>query len=754
MSNSGAASSDRKNACTSTQEGLRLIEQLQNLLIRKDEEIDALKEDIRALKIEKNTVVGGIKSHNDMRWKNAETQTETVLQCSTAASQIDIPKLEMQSLEESNCGESGDCAILPTAGVETQEAKLKVDNQKGAKAEVAFAVTARNCEIADEIDGKIAVVNREGSASSSYGKGSASPQKSSRRTGSHVKRQNSKGRVDSTYQLSPDLQAVTVDLLANKYGGKEKANNAAKVIQDYYRQMVLSRSFKRVRAYSEKRKKSFTQLPEYPFHVAKKLSQPSFYDIENPVLIVDLDDEDSKNSSTYLQTKDNSETELKAKEKSNSFLMSRGRPIADEKGTAGNDGRMILLSSDSVFYQGTPRESKTERELRLGSSAPVDSTLKQDVHDEQKDRRESRETHDKICRTESTDSYEVIDAQQYLHVISLGNDDHQTESLSSISSEIIEEGNESRDQSASLFYDDEYYPPTVDKSKKWKYRIGINLFNSKPEDGIGYLVDNGLLQNTPDAIADFLRKETSIAKQKISEYFGNYRKEMNREALGKFALSFDFANKEIDDALRQFQSYFKLTGEAQSIERFLQVFSERYVASNPKGISQNVDTILLLSFAMAMLNTDLHNGNVKRKMNVEDFIRNLRGTDDGKDFPQEMLHGIFNRIQRNEFSTGADHMTQLKQIEQSFIGRIPTLAEPHRQFIKLFSLEEVYDPNRRDKPHFRLAFLFNDLLLLAKARSKPGPHGSGHFFSMKASYSLLGMQVAEFTNERKLANFH
>ena len=44
-------------------------------------------------------------------------------------------------------------------------------------------------------------------------------------------------------------------------------------------------------------------------------------------------------------------------------------------------------------------------------------------------------------------------------------------------------------------------------------------------------MDNGLLQNTPEAIADFLRKETSIAKQKISEYFGNFRKEMNREAL-------------------------------------------------------------------------------------------------------------------------------------------------------------------------------------------------------------------------------
>ena len=47
------------------------------------------------------------------------------------------------------------------------------------------------------------------------------------------------------------------------------------------------------------------------------------------------------------------------------------------------------------------------------------------------------------------------------------------------------------------------------------------------------------------------------------------------------------------------------------------------------------------------------------------------GTDDGQDFPQEMLHGIFTRIQKNEFSTGGDHMTQLKQIEQSFIGKIP-----------------------------------------------------------------------------------
>ena len=53
----------------------------------------------------------------------------------------------------------------------------------------------------------------------------------------------------------------------------------------------------------------------------------------------------------------------------------------------------------------------------------------------------------------------------------------------------------------------------------------------------------------------------------------------------------------------------------------------------------------------------------------------VSGTDDGKDFPQEMLQNIYNRIQRNEFSTGADHMTQLKQIEHSFIGKIPVIFQ-------------------------------------------------------------------------------
>ena len=67
---------------------------------------------------------------------------------------------------------------------------------------------------------------------------------------------------------------------------------------------------------------------------------------------------------------------------------------------------------------------------------------------------------------------------------------------------------------------------------------------------------------------------------------------------------------------------------------------------NPGRVADNPDTILLLAFALAMLNTDLHNQNVKRRMTPEDFMKNLRGTDNGNDLDQDMLRNMYTRIQK------------------------------------------------------------------------------------------------------------
>ena len=50
-----------------------------------------------------------------------------------------------------------------------------------------------------------------------------------------------------------------------------------------------------------------------------------------------------------------------------------------------------------------------------------------------------------------------------------------------------------------------------------------------------------------------------------------------------------------------------------------------------------IDTCYVLSFAIIMLNTSLHNPSVKDKPTVERFISMNRGINDGGDLPPDLL---------------------------------------------------------------------------------------------------------------------
>ena len=49
------------------------------------------------------------------------------------------------------------------------------------------------------------------------------------------------------------------------------------------------------------------------------------------------------------------------------------------------------------------------------------------------------------------------------------------------------------------------------------------------------------------------------------------------------------------------------------------------MSCNPSQEENVQDIVLILAFAIVMLNTDLHSPNVKKRMTEEDFIVNLRG---------------------------------------------------------------------------------------------------------------------------------
>ncbi|KAK1445167.1 guanyl-nucleotide exchange factor like protein [Babesia gibsoni] len=62
----------------------------------------------------------------------------------------------------------------------------------------------------------------------------------------------------------------------------------------------------------------------------------------------------------------------------------------------------------------------------------------------------------------------------------------------------------------------------------------------------------------------------------------------------------------------------------------------------------NSDVIFVLSYSIIMLNTDQHNSQIKKKMKLEDFVRNNKGINNGKNLPYEFLEDIYTTIKHHE----------------------------------------------------------------------------------------------------------
>uniref|UniRef100_H3AGR3 Cytohesin-2 n=1 Tax=Latimeria chalumnae TaxID=7897 RepID=H3AGR3_LATCH len=172
--------------------------------------------------------------------------------------------------------------------------------------------------------------------------------------------------------------------------------------------------------------------------------------------------------------------------------------------------------------------------------------------------------------------------------------------------------------------------------------------------GIQFLVENELLKWTPDDIAQFLYKGEGLNKTAIGDYLGE-RDEFNIKVLHAFVDLHEFTDLNLVQALRQFLWSFRLPGEAQKIDRMMEAFAQRYCLCNP-GVFQSTvsDTCYVLSFAIIMLNTSLHNPNVRDKPSVERFISMNRGINDGGDLPEELLRNLYDSIKNEPFKIPED----------------------------------------------------------------------------------------------------
>lgn len=205
---------------------------------------------------------------------------------------------------------------------------------------------------------------------------------------------------------------------------------------------------------------------------------------------------------------------------------------------------------------------------------------------------------------------------------------------------------------------------TLSKSRKGLLIAGTVQFNIKPKLGIQMLEKSGIIaaddgEGTPEerrnrAIARFLRSSSRLDKKLLGEYISAPAQE---SLLKEFMGQFDFKGKSIADALRELLETFRLPGESSPISRITEVFAKHFFSFSPPEIATE-DAVYVLAYSVIMLNTDLHNPQNRKRMTIDDYRRNVRGVNDGKDFDPEYLAAIHESIRKREIILPEEHVGQ------------------------------------------------------------------------------------------------
>uniref|UniRef100_A0A8C6W5K2 PH and SEC7 domain-containing protein 4 n=1 Tax=Nannospalax galili TaxID=1026970 RepID=A0A8C6W5K2_NANGA len=178
-----------------------------------------------------------------------------------------------------------------------------------------------------------------------------------------------------------------------------------------------------------------------------------------------------------------------------------------------------------------------------------------------------------------------------------------------------------------------------------------------PEEGrrpsSGDKLANGI-RNNKEALdlASRLYHLDGFRKSEVAAYLRK-NNDFSRAVAEAYLSFFQFGGQSLDRALRGFLEALVLSGETQERERILYQFSKRFHYCNP-GTFPSVDSIHTLTCAIMLLNTDLHGQNIGKSMSCQEFITNLNGLQDGRNFPKELLKALYWSIRSEKLEWAVD----------------------------------------------------------------------------------------------------
>ncbi|XP_030604645.1 PH and SEC7 domain-containing protein 1-like isoform X2 [Archocentrus centrarchus] len=184
------------------------------------------------------------------------------------------------------------------------------------------------------------------------------------------------------------------------------------------------------------------------------------------------------------------------------------------------------------------------------------------------------------------------------------------------------------------------------------------------------------LGGSDDALANGMKPDLQAAKRLAKRLYNleGFRKsdvarhlsknnEFSQMVAEEYLTNFDFTGQTIDQALRMFLRQFALMGETQERERVLAHFSRRFRQCNPESLASE-DSIHTLTCAVMLLNTDLHGNNVGKRMSSSQFISNLEGLNNGKDFPKDLLKTLYSSIKNEKLQWTIDEEELRKSMSE------------------------------------------------------------------------------------------
>ncbi|NXD85974.1 PSD3 protein, partial [Halcyon senegalensis] len=213
---------------------------------------------------------------------------------------------------------------------------------------------------------------------------------------------------------------------------------------------------------------------------------------------------------------------------------------------------------------------------------------------------------------------------------------------------------------------------------------------------------------------------------------------------------FDFTGMTLDYSLRSFFKAFSLIGETQERERVLIHFSSRYYECNPNTISSQ-DGVHCLTCAMMLLNTDLHGHNIGKKMTCQEFIANLQGMNDGKDFSKGLLKALYNSIKNEKLEWAVDEEEKKKSHSDSTdekdngsqVKAVTRIGNSNNPFLDI-----PHDPNAAV---YKTGFLARKIHADMDGKKTPrGKRGWKTFYAVLKG-TVLYLQKDEYKPEKALS---